>query len=334
MLVFKINYECKLSKELFINLRGGLGNQLFCYFAGQYFSEVTKFPIKLFYYSESNPHDKENSNIASFELSNNLLNAKKWKFRYVVIKLIFSKLFRGGVGTIKFRRNKIDMSNLIFSEIYTEQGLGFNEEIQKFNQWAKRTRTKKLYLRGNFQNFNYYDNCYNKQLKLKDPSSWYHRNVYDIEAKKPIIMHIRLGNYLDLGNTLGILSDIYYRNALNEARRQFPYSPVWVFSNDVTQAVRLLGASSKTEFRFIEDSTSHDPAESLLLMGMGVAFIASNSTFSLWAAKLAVKLDHTFVPDPFYKLHPFNDGILIKPWQRITANWLSDDKVFELRNLH
>jgi len=325
---------CKLSKELFINLRGGLGNQLFCYFAGQYFSEVTKFPIKLFYYSESNPHDKENSSITSFELSNNLLNTKNWKFRYAVIKLVFSKLFRREVEPIKFRRKRIDMSNLIFSDIYTEQGLGFNEEIQKFNHWVKRTGTKKLYLRGNFQNFSYYDNCHNKQLKLKDPSSWYQKNVYDIQAKKPIIMHIRLGNYLELGNTLGVLSDIYYRNALNEARQQFPYSPVWVFSNDATQAVRLLGTSSKIEFYFMEDSTNHDPAESLMLMGMGAAFIASNSTFSLWAAKLAVKLEHIFVPDPFYKLHPFNEDILIKPWQRITANWLSDNQVLELKNLH
>lgn len=323
-----------MSKELLINLRGGLGNQLFCYFAGQYFSEISKIPIRFLYYSDSNPHDIEKSSISSFELSSNLVNAKSWKFRYKAIKLVASRLFRREPKLIRFKRKKLDVSNLIFSDIYSEQGFGFDEENETFTHWVSRTNTNKLYLRGNFQDFSYYDRCPNKQLKMKNPSSWYHKHISEAKTMKPIMMHIRLGNYLDHGNTLGVLSKSFYESALNKAQQQFPNSPIWIFSNNITQAKRLLNIDSKTEFYFIENTSHHDPAESLLLMGMGCAFIASNSTFSLWAAKIAFELEHIFIPYPFYKIHTFNESNLMAPWKRIAANWLGANEILELRNLH
>ena len=74
-------------KKIYINLRGGLGNQLFCYFVGEYLRQQFEVTIVYVYHSKSNVHHRFNSKINSF----NLMWAGYWSADYFRSKNLFIK---------------------------------------------------------------------------------------------------------------------------------------------------------------------------------------------------------------------------------------------------
>ena len=318
-------------KTLFINIRGGLGNQLFCYFNGEFIKYKINVEVKYVYNSKSNVHDKVNSRIQSFDLGSNFINTKSLKFYFITIKLLLGYLF---VTRKKFRRiNKIQnmKSHLLFDEIYDENFLGFQQEIEAITNWLFDSKSKTFYLRGLFQDFNYFDNQPQKNLCLKNPSHWFRQFTKECRFANPIILHVRLGDYLkDNGGTLGVLSLDYYQSALDLLRAKYPYSQVWVFSNQTAKAKILLMPIVDESFKFIYEAEDKDPAEVLLAMSMGSALITSNSTFSLWSAKMSNDLSSIVVPEPFFKALPIYSQSFHNSWTKLKSKWLTQEEINQL----
>jgi hypothetical protein len=318
-------------KTIFINIRGGLGNQLFCYFNGEFIKSKFNVQVKYIYNAKSNVHDKVNSKINSFNFGSNFINTKSLKFYFITIKLVLRYFPARKKKFIDINKIKNLKSNLLFDDIYDEKFVGFQKESEAIKNWLFSSKSKIFYLRGLFQDFNYFDNQLQKNLNLKNPSDWYRQFTEECSSVNPIILHVRLGDYLkDNGGTLGVLSLEYYKSALDLLRDKYPYNQVWIFSNQTAKAKILLMPLVDKSFKFIFEAEDKDPAEVLLAMSMGSALITSNSTFSLWSAKMSNDLSSIVVPDPFFKTLPIYSQNFHNSWVKLNSKWLTQEEINQL----
>ncbi len=315
-------------KKIYINLRGGLGNQLFCYFAGEYLRQRLEVTIVYIYHSKSNVHHHSNSKINSFNLKSNQINSTGIRFKLIVIFMFLKRFIFSKENRRKFIKNQNALINFIFSETYEEKYFKFEEETAAISKWIKTTQSKNLYLRGFFQDFEYFDSCTFNKLELKKTSVWFKKITKEINKKSPIVIHVRLGDYLNTG--LGVLSLEYYKAALVLAEKRFPNNEIWVFSDEIWKAKLILEPIINNKFRFITNADGQNPAEILLAMSYGNLVIISNSTFSLWSAKLASDPTQIIYPNKFFKDRPFSLSNFSEKWTSVKAHWLSKDEVSHL----
>jgi len=323
--------QAKVNKTVFILIRGGLGNQLFCYFAGQFLNSAFNVQIKYIYNAKSNRHGKANSKIDSFDLQSDFIDSNSLKFYFIAIKLILKAPITSTRKIINQFLNQNSKVNILFDNIYDEKFIGFQKESEAIKIWLFNSKSKVFYLRGLFQNFVYFDNQPRKDLNLKSPSAWYQQFSGELGAAMPIILHVRLGDYLKEGESqLGVLSVEYYKNALILLREKYPTSEVWVFSNQTAKAKILLTPIIDSSFKFIYEAEDKNPAEVLLAMSLGQALIVSNSTFSLWSAKVSSNLNSIVIPEPFFQTLPFYLGTYLESWSKINSKWLSQEDISAL----
>ena len=122
---------------------------------------------------------------------------------------------------------------------------------------------------------------------LRSPGSWYTDQVAAIEAERPIALHVRWGDYLTLSHVFGEVSADYYRRALALlAREHGSERPVWLFSDDPEGAAAFLGPHLPIA-RAVAAPAESTALENLLLLSHADAFVCANSTFSWWAAFLS-----------------------------------------------
>jgi len=315
-------------KKIYISLRGGLGNQLFCYFAGEYLRQRFEVTIVYIYHSKSNAHHRLNSKINSFNLKSDQLNSSGLRFKLIITFLFLKQFIFLSKNKQKFVRNQNSLLNFIFPEIYDEKYFKFEEEIASIDKWIKTTQSKNLYLRGLFQDYKYFDSCTSNKLELKETSVWFKKITKEINNKSPIVIHVRLGDYLNTG--LGVLSIEYYKAALVLAEKRFPNNEIWVFSDEIWKAKSILEPITNNKFQFITHTDGQNPAEILLAMSYGSIVIISNSTFSLWSAKLAPNPIQIIYPDTFFKDRPFALSNFSEKWTPVKTHWLSKEEVSHL----
>lgn len=313
------------NKTVYINLRGGLGNQLFCYFFGKSIVKDLNVRVKFLYYSKSNPHHKSNSNINSFVLDDAIINVLHLSF-FLNALILFLRSWVLRLFKCKFKTTRNDFKSFfLFDDIYDEPNATYLQRRNLIQGWITRSNSKILYVRGLFQDFSFFENCDIKNLTLADPSQNYKFLLSEIKATEPIIVHVRLGNYLGSVETLGVLSSEYYKSAINKACEKFPSKEIWIFSNSPQQAAKLLEPISNRRLHFISELDIVEPAETLLLMASSCVLVTSNSTLSLWSAKLATCAKLIILPRPFYKNSYFNILNYDRQWIQVDSKWLSKD---------
>ena len=324
-------YQTKVTKTVFILIRGGLGNQLFCYFAGEFLNSTFNVQVKYIYNANSNRHDKANSKINSFDLQSDFINTNSLKFYSIAIKLMLKTPIKSTRKILNKFITQNSKVNILFRDIYDEKFTDSGKESESIGLWLNSSKSRVFYLRGLFQDFFYFDNQPKKNLILKNPSMWYQKFSEKSLDIKPIILHVRLGDYLKEGEShLGVLSVEYYKNALNLLKDRYPNNEVWVFSNQTAKAKILLTPIIDSSFKFIYEAENKDPAEVLLAMSLGQALIVSNSTFSLWSAKVSPKLNSIVIPEPFFKNLPFYLEAPLESWFKQNSKWLTQDDTNKL----
>jgi hypothetical protein len=151
-----------------------------------------------------------------------------------------------------------------------------------------------------------------------------------ITTTEPVIIHLRLGDYLEQPEIWGVLDKRYYSNGLKLIQNKMNISEVWVFSDDFKAAKFILKDLEDFDLKFIDSSEGQDPAEVLKLMSMGVAQVVSNSTFSLWAAVISISSKITIIPNPVFRnMHGQARG-LPKDWINVEAAWAKNSRVSEI----
>jgi hypothetical protein len=318
----KVFYKRK-DKELAFTLIGGLGNQLFIYFAGRYFSQKYKCVVRYTFRQLDENHPQFNSRITSFILNNEVEEKLQLKRKYTVtlVLRIINKL-RARLNLVK-----------IFKKVYSESEFNLKKEEAKLKLTLESLSTKTLPVYGFFQDFDYFKFGNNSiDFDLKSPSKWYIEMLAHARNSCPVMLHVRLGDYVVKDSKWGILDTEYYLKALELITKCLGPTHVWVFSDNFLVAKHILSEAVGLKISYIESSEGKDPAEILKLMTFGIGHVVSNSTFSFWSAYLAKESQIVIYPNPIMINQANQIRGVPENWIKQDSIWASFEKISNLKS--
>ena len=291
---------------------GGLGNQLFQYAAGLDMANSCVSSLVLNLEQIATHHNSDSWDVTSFNIKSD--NVSIQGKRNLSLSRLHSAANRR-LPTEGFAARVLNVHHEKF-----KQGAVPSQPSNTSQNRFRLSARKHMY--GYFADFSFFDNLYanQKDLHLVNPSEWFvTQNKLGLTNDFNAI-HIRLGDYLLNKDQQGVLNPDYYQFALLNLRKEERELPIWVFSDDVGYARKLLRASPLGSLYFVEPHQSVDPAESMVLMGIAKNLIIANSTFSYWAGKLGGKEQNVFYPSTNRQGINFVKGIP-DSWVPLKPNW-------------
>lgn len=314
-------------KSSYVPLTGGFGNQLFQIAFGVYLEN--QFGKKVVFDLNFGKPRKINNSVAvngiQFQHSLNFLNQKSNKFHKFFAKSYSWNLVR---SLDKKKNNKISIPILKFLtsvliqlklkkriKVISAKNLGFDVDLD-LNEQA-------IYC-GYFQTYIYasvpavFDVLSN--IRLPNFTKEYLDLQKQIEEKQPILLHVRLSDYLT-EEQFGVPSLEYYEKAIEAVVKAKNCSTdIWVISDDIQVAeVYLRELRIEHNLRFVNQEGLSD-LEVWNLMRSFSGYIISNSSFAWWAAFLRKKI-HAPVCAPVPWFQGMNDPELLLPkdWIKVSS---------------
>ena len=280
-------------------LGGGLGNQLFQFAAAHsmFGKENSIFDSTILQTSSDSILRAEIESFAEMAgigfterkrtgISSNLL--RKWIGFSIIVNLKPK-----GYETLKIFQWAVNALSALFLSVYFREFHVFRA-ISDMDSVVGKNKRKSQVFAGFFQNHDWMKSAetveFLKALSIRQPGPQLIHLRSCLKDERPIILHIRLGDYVNL-NSFGVLPSKYYLDSLTLLKQKIENRTIWVFSNDVEAAKLYLSKVLNSEkVRWIgnvDDST----ASTFDLMRNGYGFVIGNSTFSWWAACLARNSD-------------------------------------------
>jgi hypothetical protein len=298
-----------LKKTIRVELVGGLGNQLFQFFAAKYVADRENCNLELI-----------SNRIGFLETDHgfhlgNLVNKEHYSSKESMFpKLsayssrIFEKIQRRLLPEVIVRR--------VF-KTYNSRVIGYDSKIE----CVKPTVT----IRGYFQTYHYFssDIRYRKMLRLESSSSWCKEMEKVIESGISTSIHVRYGDYASLKDTFGLLDEEYYRRAVALVEEFNSESIYFVFSDDLNWAKSVLHFLPTSRTMFVLPPSESNPAESMYLMSLSDYLVGANSTFSYWSGLLMN--DNSIVISPEKWFRNLEDPSDLRPpsWIKCKSSWVS-----------
>ena len=294
------------SNTVSIDLVGGIGNQLFIYFAGFYLSN----------------HSASNLNIKVHSLHNRDENV------VVALNLPHHKMQKLSMSNMRLvRKIKSKISRIIsrFSwfatnNVFISKEVGFEPRLNFLNPPIR--------LIGYFQTYKYFES--NKSLfsKYFDQFKFTSREAIELskefENESVLMVHIRLGDYLKPENKyFGSLDLLYYSSAIKKATSSSYFSKIVVISDDINSAknhyfpIENLGILVV----WLETPTIKSSVELMMVMRKCKGFIIGNSTFSWWIATLSIDPKIIVAPFPWFKDAKTPDCLYPDNWVQVDSIW-------------
>lgn len=301
----KLEKEVLTVKHVSVRLVGGLGNQLFGYFAGKYLAE--KLGTEMVLDDSQLIHNKHvNSNIFDFSLDEKVLADPG--------KLMLSQIL-----------DRIPVRSAFFDDIYSRylsihysREIGYDANIEKV--------TGGVTLIGYYQSYRYFFGLTQRlgkpRLLLNSPGVWFKGMQEKAESEKPIIVHVRRGDLSKPANHyFGLLSRDYYLNSISLLRSitGLENSEVWIFSDSLEQAVEEFGPAGKG-YKFIHSDPQSSAAENLVLMSSGGGVVTSNSTYSYWSGLLS-EHQNVIAPNKWFQSRPDPLDLVPPTWATQESIW-------------
>jgi len=245
---------------IYIEIMGGLGNQLFQIFTGIAYSLENRIPFKI--------------NATKFDKVSPLDNISK--------RPTYWKNFLADLSKFTCPNHQFTIP------AYIEKTHFRFKKIPHINQDFK--------LHGYYQSYKYFDgqfanicrliNLDNQKAQIYESSKSLFNGV-----KKPISMHFRIGDYVKNQEMHPILNNDYYINCLNYLKSQLDKFEenyyLLIFgemcdNEKILDAIKKIKENSNIEIVICDyDIPDH---EQLLLMSLTSHNIIANSTFSWWGA--------------------------------------------------
>ena len=279
-------------------MTGGLGNQLFIFTAGTYYSLQNGEKVSFDFSRYTKRNKTHTSDIRS-------LNPDA-VFHYRPLRCFF-----------KAELNKI--SNRDIFPTYTSSSLGFDPSLEN--------HILENEIFGFFQTYKYLEHPKVRNiissLSLGSGSEWFEKSSLDMLESSTISVHIRRGDYMNLQESFGVLSSDYYNSAINFTleNSSTQYSRILVFSDDIVLAKQLF---SKLELSLpvqFSESPKDSPEETLLLMSQSDALVISNSSFSWWAAQLGNKNKFVVRPSKWFRGMLDPEDLFPPEWHTQESRW-------------
>lgn len=255
----------------YINICGGIGNQMFQYAFACYIKEFTSTNFKLIV--DSYDHDIKRAYClqSAFNIKHDLVvknevkDILKYAWPYFIRRLLSKKIF-----------NKIRPSNMIYEDSF---------DLLRCNN------IKNAYYHGYWQNFNFVNKVEIQLRKIFEFSAPVltsaPKYIYELTTGNSVAVHVRRGDYLALNNSnqnITLSGDYYIKSFkyLSEILSDpkfyiFTDDPLWVKEN-------LLGCFK--DCILVEYHEKFPDYFDMYLMSKASHNIIANSTFSWWAAWL------------------------------------------------
>jgi hypothetical protein len=313
-----------MNNQVFVYLTGGFGNQMFQVVAAKSLNAEKIRLIKNVgrprVNSEGNPEVLDvdcGIETEEFELKNNNKFIGK-VFGYLLRSSITPTL----IERLFFRKMMRIVGSLIINyELGTKVQIMYSDNVgyRKF----ERKRSNVL-LVGYFQSYRFLEEARSNN-QLINQSIFANRNITTSgtsRKKARLIIHYRLGDY-KLDKAFGILSPDYYIRATKIVHQRMQIDEVWIFSDEIESAKRILGDELSTNVVWVNPK-NHTTESSFELMRQGDAYIIGNSTYSWWAATLSHQEPQIVIaPSPWFAEMEEPRFLLPPQWQRIETEFIN-----------
>lgn len=280
-------------------LVGGLGNQLFCYYAGAALAAHLGVDLRLDVSWTRHGITDHGIEILKFDLPG------QWQDERSGQRLL------GPPGSIRQRAVARALREwpALGRPARIHHGVGTGDDPRLFEQ-PPGTR-----LRGYFQSWRIVQRAveagYPRRPRLREGSPWLDQMIGRIAEEQPIVVHVRRGDYLTTSD-FETLGPSYYEKALDLARSKGFNGPVWLFSDDPNAATETLGRIIPDDVAISPDG----PATELLALSHAPARIIANSTFSWWSAWMADASSLTIMPARWFAGRETPDELVPAGWWR------------------
>lgn len=265
---------------IYVQIKGGLGNQLFQYAVGYFVSKANQETICL---------DCSSTKVGN--IIKHLGLKKSYSFRDVelesfsldkhfVVSSVFSFVINYIIGKVKpgygFSGGKICRS-------IKEEGVECREDHS--DKLRLSDREQNLILSGYWQNMHYIEpikDDLRRQFMLTISTGERYNNARkSIEGCISVGVHVRRGDFVSLGWDKG---EDYYINAMNYIRDVIPNARFYIFSDDPSWAKDHVLDSRDCELIVLDED--HSAVKEFDLLKSCKHQIISESTFGWWAAFL------------------------------------------------
>lgn len=287
-------------------LRGGLGNQLFQYSAGVFLAR--KQGTRVIFRTDLLPAEADSIGLVS-RWPNQLSDFRSEGFVYCR-----KNQPKGSTHLVSKILQAIRIIGDLMPSLFLAWGVltGERKTAPSFYK-LKKIRVIDSYCSSAVPAIELGDELRKQIRDITIPSTRFLELVKEATNQKPIVVHVRLGDYQNFKHLYG--EPQYERIASVLRNYKHPREiPVWVFTDSPARIPELilnrLGAD-----KVIGPGDLLRPIENLVLMSMGSVLICSNSTFSWWAAFLMGKNGDVFFPNMQGVSHEvFTRGMVIEGW--------------------
>jgi hypothetical protein len=301
---------------------GGLGNQLFQLAFLHYTKTITGRQSEIEQVSSSiRRNERHEPEISSYNLDIDITANCKTVTRNLFEKLIGLSLRLRLNQNRTWRRTTLYRIAILSAQIiatfkYRKLTTIFISDNIGYVNW-KPSKTNQLIV-GYFQTYKYLE----LPEVLEEMSSLSPRIATDdvekyrllAEKEKPLLVHIRLGDYRN-EPSFGILSEDYYSAAINLQMNRGKYNQIWVFSDEPSYWEDFIPIEYRHLIRVI-GSVGNNSVSLLEVMRMCHGFVIANSTLSWWAASLSSVINPLVTyPDPWFEKKE-------NPIKLINDNWI------------
>lgn len=307
-----------MSKEVYVYLTGGLGNQLF-----QLMSVLNSIKgEKATVFLDLNiglPRKTENIvDVLYLNLPQNVVTFNKPASKFV--RRVAGFLLRSGISPKRWERNKFlkklytILGRVILSCRYRKlMTLTIANNVGRFEFDLK----KRALLIGYFQTYdvirNFDQNTLQEIMQPTRVSDDIEKLVKKALIEKPIFVHIRLTDYLSEKN-FGNLAEDYYRRSLESL--DLGDRKIWIFSDDIEKVGELLPREYRERYFYVMVKET-SPAEMLYLLRFGSDYVIANSTFSWWGAATRFQRGAKVItPKPWFARMREPEALIPPDWIR------------------
>jgi hypothetical protein len=294
---------------------GGLGNQLFSYFCANYVANTLCTKVSLDLRSVDQNHFQNGIALTSLEFPEDCVSISEARGSSFILTPLQNQ-FKVKIAS------RLDLLRVKTFEPGQDSKVHVDEYINSLSNYFLKLRM----ISGYFADFAFYDSLPDKYraLSLKEPTNDFKMLSKSFNNHRSIAVHHRLGDFLELGQTVGILSKEYYSDALDQAILG-DFEKVVVFSNDTEKSKFLFNTWGlrNPKFTWLGPEDLIDPAETMLLMSKANAIVCSNSTFSFWAARISSeKVAKMYYPSSFRRDDFSRVHNLPESWVPVQSNWI------------
>ena len=303
---------------------GGLGNQLFqlAFALNRYGDDKVAVTCT---HGRPRRNNRGLAELSDYKLPANVSieieKENRFKAKLLRTGLIFSIKPNSSLGAKILNEILVFTAEILFSLLSMRTTNFVTSDNIGFGKIRKARKSNQDRVVGYFQSYRYLDNntlSILKNLRLSFPHTAIEEYKVLASLEHPIVLHVRLGDYVNEPG-IGLISSNYYHESIRLIREHFPTSWIWVFSNDLDGAKKLLGNIEDLRMRFVLDDWNSS-AVTLEVMRFGHAFIIANSTFSYWAAMLNHNQTNLVVaPTPWFLGQPSPEQIIPPEWIRVKS---------------